>query len=102
MLAVRYQLLYADEFDTASVEIFPTGIRFFESLVERSPWELAESITISDLTKVRQLSLQSMMDNDENYCHVGREWNEWSLAVQEGALVSQDFAKKALEVAKVG
>lgn len=99
---MRYQLSYANEIDKASVGVFPTGTRFFEFLADRSPWELAESITISDLTKVRHLSLQSIMDNDENYRHVGREWNEWSLAVQEGALVGQDFAKKALEVAKAG
>jgi len=102
VLAVRYHIFYADDIDTASVGIFPTDTRSFESLVERPPWELAELITISDLTSFRHLSLQSMMDNDENYRYVGRGWNEWSLAVQEGALVGQNFAKKALEVAKAG
>ena len=99
---MRYHIFYADDIDTASVGIFPTDTRSFESLVERPPWELAELITISDLTSFRHLSLQSMMDNDENYRYVGRGWNEWSLAVQEGALVGQNFAKKALEVAKAG
>lgn len=102
VLAVRYQLFYVDDIDTASVGIFSTDTRSFESLAERPPWELAESITISDLTNFRHLSLQIIMDNDDEYRYIGRGWNEWSLAVQEGALVGQNFAKKALEVAKAG
>ena len=102
VLAVRYQLSYADETHTASVEIFRTDTRFFESLVERSPRELAELITDLDLTNFRNLNLQNIIDTDETCRYLSREWNERSLAVHEGALVDQRFAKKALEVAKVG
>ena len=56
----------------------------------------------SDLINFRNLNLQNIIDNDEACRYLGREWNERSLAVHEGALVDQFFAKKALEVAKVG
>ena len=102
MLAVRYQLSNLDETDTASVEIFWTDTGFFEFLVERSPRELAELITDSDLNNFRNLNLQNIIGNDEACRYLGREWNERSLAVHESALVDQCFAKKALKVAKVG
>ena len=85
-----------------SVDTFRTDTGLFESLVERSPRELAELITESDLINFRKLNLQNIIDNDEACRYLGREWNERSLAVHEGALVGQCFAKKALEVAKVG
>ena len=97
---MRYQLRYKDENDEALAEKFPTSTHLIESFSERSPRELAESITIIDLSMFRCLSLQNIMDNDENYRRVGGAWDEWSLAVQEGAIIGQDFARKALEVAK--
>lgn len=100
VLAVRYPL-YIDQMDTASVEIFRTDTRFFESLIERSPQELGELITGSELINFSNLNLQNIIDNDEAYRYLGREWNERRIAVHEGALVGKCHAKKALMVAKV-
>lgn len=84
------------------MEFSGTDTRFFDSLMERPPRELAELITDFDLTNFRNLNFQNIIDNDETCRYLSREWNERSLAVHEGALVDQRFAKKALEVAKVG
>ncbi|KAL9125623.1 MAG: hypothetical protein Q9217_005199 [Psora testacea] len=101
-LGARLQLSNTDETDTVWIRRFPTRTTFFESLVERSPWELSELIIENDLADFRNLSINCMVNNKEAAQALGHRWDNWAKAVQEGALVDQKFAWKALEVAKAG
>jgi len=81
---------------------FQIYTQFFESFMKRSSQEIADLITRSDVVNFRRLSIQSIMDNDESFRNIGRQWNELCLVVQESAIVDQHLAMKALEVTKVG
>jgi hypothetical protein len=63
-------------------EGFQIYTQFFESFMKRSSQEIADLITRSDVVNFRRLSIQSIMDNDESFRNIGRQWNELCLVVR--------------------
>lgn len=102
VLAARYPSSCTDQSGMDWMRAFQIYTQFFESFMKRSSQEIADLITRSDVVNFRRLSIQSIMDNDESFRNIGRQWNELCLVVQEPAIVDQHLAMKALEVTKVG
>ncbi|KAL9075870.1 MAG: hypothetical protein Q9161_001263 [Pseudevernia consocians] len=101
VLEVRFRRSYLNPQDTDWTRRFRTDVDLFNCVTKMPAQDLADQLTDGDLTAVRSLAPQSVIDEGDRFQQMNRRWDDQCLAISEFLIIHRHLIHKGINVCEM-